>query len=97
MQKQFAVYLMASRRNGTLYAGVTANLAERALAHREKRGAAFTRRHGVSRLVWYELHDTADAAITREKQIKRWKRAWKLRLIEERNPDWRDLFDELSQ
>ena len=95
MEKQFAVYIMASGRNGTLYLGVTSNLSKRAWEHRESVVAGFTSRYDVKTLVWYELHEEAEAAILREKQIKKWNRAWKLRLIEERNPNWRDLFAEV--
>jgi putative endonuclease len=83
--------MMASRRNGTLYVGVTSRLAARAWEHRSGVAEGFTKRYGVHRLVWYEGHDTACAAITREKQIKKWRRAWKLEAIERRNPYWNDL------
>ncbi len=86
---------MASRRNGTLYAGVTGNLPQRIWQHREGVVDGFTRKYGVKMLVWFELHTTMDAAITREKHIKEWRRAWKIRLVEGMNPDWRDLFDEI--
>ena len=92
----FYVYILASQKNGTLYAGHTDDIALRVWNHKEGRGAAFTRKHGVTRLVWYELHDTRDSAKTREYQIKKWKRAWKIRLIEEANPDWRDLYFDLN-
>jgi len=95
MEKQFAVYMMASRRNGTLYIGVTSNLPKRVWEHREGVVAGFTAEYGVKSLVWYELHDDAEAAILREKQIKKWNRAWKLKLIEGRNPRWSDLFAEI--
>ena len=95
MEKIFCVYMMASRRRGTLYVGVTSNLVKRAWEHREGVADGFTKQYGVKRLVWYELHDNAEAAITREKQLKEWRRAWKLDLIEARNPWWRDLFKTL--
>jgi putative endonuclease len=95
MEKQFAVYMIASRRNGTLYIGVTSNLPKRVWEHREGVVAGFTAEYGVKSLVWYELHDDAEAAILREKQIKKWNRAWKLKLIEGRNPGWSDLFAEI--
>jgi putative endonuclease len=95
MEKQFAVYMMASRRNGTLYIGVTSNLPKRAWEHREDVVGGFTAEYQVKSLVWYELHDDAEAAILREKQIKKWNRAWKLKLIEGRNPGWNDLFAEI--
>ena len=95
MEKQFAVYILASRRNGTLYIGVTSNLPRRAWEHREGAVDGFTKEHGVKTLVWFEMHDNAEAAITREKRLKKWNRAWKLALIEETNPEWKDLFGEL--
>lgn len=93
--KQPCVYILASKRNGTLYVGVTSNLVKRAWEHREQLVEGFTRRYGVHELVYYEMHDDMISAITREKQIKKWNRAWKLRLIEERNPEWRDLWSEI--
>jgi predicted GIY-YIG superfamily endonuclease len=93
--KQPAVYIMASGRNGTLYAGVTSDLPRRAFEHREGTTAGFTKRYGCKMLVWYELHDTMAFAISREKQIKGGSRRNKLALIEAANRDWRDLFDEL--
>jgi putative endonuclease len=84
--KQPAVYIMASQRNGALYTGVTANLLQRIWRHREDVVEGFTRRYGVKMLVWYEQHENMSGAIAREKAIKKWNRAWKLRLIEERNP-----------
>jgi putative endonuclease len=94
--KQPCVYLLASRPNGVLYAGVTSALAQRVSLHKQKLIEGFTKRYGVTLLVYYEMHDTMDAAIRRESQIKKWKRAWKVRLIEQMNPEWRDLFDELT-
>ena len=88
---------MASKRNGTLYTGVTSNLVQRAWQHRQGLGDGFTQRYGCKRLVWYELADTMDAAIAREKQIKGGSRAKKLALIEAMNPDWRDLWDDIAQ
>ena len=88
---QPCVYIMASQRNGTLYIGVTSDLLARLYQHREGMFEGFAKRYAVKRLVWFEQHATMDAAITREKQLKKWNRAWKLRLIEEGNPDWRDL------
>jgi len=85
------VYILASRRNGTLYTGVTSNLIQRVHQHREASTAGFTRDYGVKRLVWFEQHATMEQAITREKRIKKWNRAWKLTLIETCNPDWHDL------
>ncbi|MCM2329097.1 MAG: GIY-YIG nuclease family protein [Lysobacter sp.] len=91
MDKEFAVYILASRRNGTLYTGVTSNLPRRLWEHREGVVDGFTKEYGVKTLVWFEMHDNAEAAITREKRLKKWNRAWKLALIEKSNPDWKDL------
>jgi putative endonuclease len=93
--KHPAVYILASRRNGTLYIGVTSNLVQRAWQHRDSPGEGFTSRYGVKHLVYYELHGDLEHAITREKRLKKWNRVWKLRLIEERNPQWRDLWEEI--
>ncbi|MDP1653868.1 MAG: GIY-YIG nuclease family protein [Rhodocyclaceae bacterium] len=94
-EKQPTVYILASQRNGTLYIGVTSNLIKRIWEHRNNAAEGFTKSYGVHTLVYYEQHATMGAAITREKQLKKWNRAWKLRLIEERNPDWRDLWPEI--
>ena len=96
MDKCFVVYLVASARNGTLYIGVTSDLSRRIWQHKESVVDGFTRRYAVRRLVWYEVHECAESAISREKQIKKWNRAWKIRLIEERNPYWNDLFVDLT-
>ena len=93
--KQPCVYILASRRNGTLYVGVTSDLLKRVWEHREDKIEGFTKRHGVHMLVWYEIHESMESAISREKAIKEWKRRWKLELIEALNPGWRDLYDEL--
>ncbi len=93
--KSPCVYLMASDRNGTLYAGVTSDLIQRAFQHREGLVPGFTTKYGCKRLVWFEQHADMQAAILREKQIKAGSRARKLALIEAKNPTWRDLFDEL--
>ena len=92
---QPAVYILASQRNGTLYIGVTSNLIQRVYQHREHLAQGFTNQHHVTMLVWYELHSTMEHAITREKQLKKWNRQWKLRLIEEKNPGWQDLWFEI--
>ena len=92
MHRQPAVYLLASRFNGTLYTGVTSDLVKRGWQHREHVVGGFTQRYDVTRLVWYELHSQMLEAIAREKSIKRWRRAWKIRLIEETNPNWDDLW-----
>lgn len=90
------VYLLASRRNGTLYLGVTSHLTQRIHQHREGLIPGFTREYGVKMLVWFEQHATMEAAILREKRIKKWNRAWKLELIEKSNPNWRDLAEDLG-
>ncbi len=87
--------MLANERNGTLYIGVTSYLLKRIYEHREGVVKGFTQQYEVKRLVWYEVHMEMLAAITREKQIKKWNRAWKLKWIEEMNPEWRDLYDEL--
>ncbi len=88
---EYAVYMMASGRRGVLYVGVTSNLVSRAWQHREGELGGFTRKHGCKYLVWFESHDDIEAAIHREKLIKRWRRAWKIALVEARNPEWADL------
>ena len=93
---QPAVYLLASKRNGTLYVGVTSNLLGRMHQHRIGAVHSFTRDYGVKLLVWFEQHATMDSAITREKRIKKWNRDWKLELIEAANPEWRDLAEGLG-
>ena len=95
MDKVPCVYVLASRRNGTLYVGVTSDLPRRIWEHKTDSVGGFTRRYGVHTLVWYEVHETMSSAIAREKTIKRWNRRWKLELIERLNPDWRDLYDEI--
>ena len=96
MDKQPAVYILASRRLGTLYIGVTTNLVGRVWQHREKLASGFSCTYDTTRLVWYELADCMDSAILREKQLKKWNHAWKTRLIEERNSDWADLWPEIT-
>jgi putative endonuclease len=93
MNKQPAVYILASRRNGTLYIGVTSNLVKRVWEHKSNSIEGFTRRYGVRRLVWYEFHDDMESAIRREKRLKKWYREWKLDLIEQSNPEWLDLYE----
>jgi len=92
----YYVYILASRRNGTLYVGMTSDLIRRVWEHKNDLVEGFTKKYGVHRLVWYQAVDDPTAAITREKQLKKWKRAWKLRLIEEMNPTWSDLYDEIA-
>jgi putative endonuclease len=93
----FFVYILASRRNGTLYTGMTDNLARRIWEHRTDAVPGFTSKYGAKTLVWYELHEWREAAFTRERQLKKWNRSWKLQMIEQLNPQWRDLFDEVMQ
>jgi putative endonuclease len=95
--KQPAVYIMASRERGTLYVGVTGWLKQRVHEHREGLVEGFTRKYGVKRLVWFELHADFPSAIAREKQLKKWNRAWKFKLIEGNNPVWRDLWESLQE
>ena len=90
------VYLLASNRNGTLYLGVTNDIVRRVYEHKSKAVAGFTKRYAVDRLVWFEIYDDPSTAIAREKELKKWRRAWKIRLIEERNPQWIDLYPQIS-
>ena len=92
----YFVYILASKRNGTLYIGVTNNLLQRVDQHRNNLVAGFTAKYGVDRLVYHEQYGSAAAAINREKQLKKWRRHWKVELIDKENPQWRDLFDELA-
>jgi putative endonuclease len=89
------VYIHASKRNGTLYIGVTSDLVKRVWQHKHDLAEGFTQQYGVHMLVWYEMHETMESAISREKAIKEWKRAWKIRRIEETNPTWQDLYDSI--
>ena len=95
MTKQFYIYIITNKRYGTLYAGVTSNLPQRAYQHRNKLVDGFSKTHGLTKLVYYESHENAESAILREKQIKNWKREWKLELIEKSNPHWHDLYESL--
>jgi putative endonuclease len=95
MANQPCVYILASQRNGTLYVGVTSDLVKRIWEHRNDAVDGFTKKYGVHILAYYELHAEMLAAITREKQIKKWERAWKIELIESVNPEWRDLWKEI--
>jgi putative endonuclease len=92
----YFVYLLASDRNGTLYLGVTRDLVRRVHQHKTKATPGFTSRYNVQRLVWFETYDDPTNAIAREKEIKKWRRAWKMRLIEEANPTWRDRYEEIA-
>ena len=89
------VYILASKPNGTLYIGVTSNLVQRVWQHKNDLVEGFTNRYGVHRLVWYEVHETMESAISREKSLKKWNRAWKIRLIERSNPTWADMYEEI--
>ena len=95
MERSGFVYIMASQRNGTLYTGVISDLPYRVAQHKAGTLGGFSDRYGCKVLVWFEQHDEIEAAITREKRIKEWKRLWKLRLIEEMNPQWEDLYERL--
>jgi len=95
--KRACVYILASRRNGTLYVGVTNDISRRGCEHKSDVADGFTKEYGVHRLVYTEFHETMPDAILREKQIKKWRRAWKLDLIERENPQWRDLYDDVMR
>ncbi len=90
------VYIVCNKRYGTLYVGVTSDLAKRIWQHKEHVVAGFTAKYRTARLVWYECHESIEEAINREKQIKEWRRDWKVNLIQDMNPDWRDLYDDLT-
>ena len=96
MGKDFWVYILASKRNGTLYIGVTSDLAKRIWEHRNGVVEGLSHRYEVDKLVYCEPFDDAESAITREKQMKKWRRAWKIELIENSNPEWRDLYDDIN-
>ena len=93
----YYVYLTASQKHGTLYLGVTNNLVRRIYEHKTKAVSGFTSRYNVTRLVWFECYDDPTNAIVREKDIKKWRRDWKIRLIEEENPDWADLYSSITR
>ena len=95
MHREPCVYILANKRNGTLYVGVTSDLPKRIWEHKSKFVKGFTSKYGVDKLVWYEMHGTMMDAIEREKTLKNWKRYWKLKIIEEMNPEWRDLYEDL--
>ena len=95
MNKQYYVYILASKKNGTLYTGVTNNLLKRVYEHKHNLVEGFTKKYNVHQLVYYETTEDINIAIHREKCIKRWKRNWKIELIEKNNPEWKDLYDEL--
>ncbi len=95
-EKHPAVYIIANKRNGTIYIGVTSTLWNRIAAHKSKTHPGFSSKYGIALLVWYEHHHAMEQAIRREKQLKKWNRKWKLALIEKMNPQWRDLHDEID-
>lgn len=95
MTKQPAVYLLASKRNGTLYIGVSSNLPARIWQHKNNQVEGFTQKYQVHQLVYFEMHEEITAAIQREKQLKKWRRQWKLELIEKDNPEWKDLYNDI--
>jgi len=96
MDKQPFVYILASERNGTLYVGVTSDLISRVWQHRTHAVSGFSDRYDVTRLVWFEPHESMESAIQREKRIKKWNRAWKIGMIDKANPSWRDLWPDIS-
>ena len=93
MERQPCVYMMASQRNGTLYIGVTSNLIKRIWEHKTNVVEGFTKKYDIHTLVWYEIHETIGSAIQKEKTLKKWRRKWKIALIESFNPDWQDLYE----
>ena len=97
MKKQGYIYILANKKRGTLYIGVTGNLSKRIHEHKTKVVAGFSKQYNLDKLVYYEVSDTIDEAIGREKQLKNWHRQWKINLIEHTNPDWGDLYDSITQ
>lgn len=97
MNKNFYVYILSSKPRGTLYTGITSNLAKRIYEHKNNLAEGFTKKYAVHTLVWYAPHQTAESAITREKQIKKWNRTWKIELIEQQNSEWRDLYESIIE
>ncbi len=95
MEKQFYVYILAKARNSTFYVGMTSELARRISEHKNEIAEGFTKKYGVKMLVYYEVHQNAESAIIREKQLKKWNRPWKMRLIETMNSDWKDLYEDI--
>ena len=93
--KNYYVYILSSKRNGTLYTGVTSDIVKRVYEHKNGLVKGFTKKYNVDTLIWYEMHESVESAIHREKQIKKWKRAWKLKLIEKENPGWYDLYESI--
>ena len=95
--KNYYVYILSSKRNGTLYVGITSDIIKRVYEHKNDLVEGFTKKYGVHNLVWYEIHESVENAIRREKQIKKWKRLWKIELIERDNPDWMDLYESICK
>lgn len=95
MDSSFYVYILASHRNGTLYIGVTTDLVKRVYQHKKKMFDGFTKKYSIENLVYFEVHENSNSAIIREKQMKKWRRKWKLNLIEKMNPTWKDLYEEI--
>ena len=94
-EKQYYVYILTKARNSTFYVGITSDLPKRIWEHKNEIADGFTKKYGIKTLVYYEVFDDPENAIRREKRLKKWNRAWKMRLIEEMNPDWRDLYDDI--
>lgn len=97
MDKQFYVYILAKERNSTFYIGITSNLQKRIFEHKNNTADSFTQKYGIHKLVYYEIFDDPENAIKREKRLKKWNRTWKMRIIEEMNPDWNDLYEDICQ
>ena len=97
LTKQYFVYILASRKNGTLYIGITNDLIKRVYEHKNNLADGFTKKYSIHTLVYYEIHNDVSAAIIREKQLKKWNRQWKIELIEKTNSDWKDLYNNLSE
>ena len=95
--KNYYVYILSSKRNGTLYTGVTSDLVKRVYEHKNGLVEGFTKKYDVHNLVWYEMHKSAETAITRVQQIKKWKRVWKIEVIEKENLDWKDLYEDICR
>ncbi len=95
--KNFYVYIICNKRNGSLYTGITSELIKRIYEHKNKLVDGFTMKYDIQRLVWYEIHNTAESAIAREKRMKKWERKWKLEIIEKDNPGWNDLYDDICE
>lgn len=94
---QYYVYILANKKNGALYIGSTSDLIKRVCQHKNKAVEGFTKKYGVDTLVHYEIAESQEAAALRERQLKKWNRAWKIRLIEEKNPEWKDLYEDLTK